>query len=58
MTAQVVDIHDFLPTSVSVFHDEPCPVVVLPVIRIERCPDGRQTNLEDAPAELPCDVEG
>ncbi|MDE2101682.1 MAG: hypothetical protein KGL39_30835 [Patescibacteria group bacterium] len=53
MTAQVVDIHDFLSTATPAHHDDPCPVVTLPTIRVERCPTDR-TETDEA---FPCDSE-
>lgn len=41
MSAAVLDIHDFMPATVSppARHEEPCVVIVLPVVRIERVRD-------------------
>lgn len=54
MTAKIVDIHDYLSMlPPDEHHDEPCPVIVLPTIRVEKCPHGHH----DAHDDLPSDVQ-
>lgn len=46
MSADVLDIHDFLPAMIDppAVRDEPATVIILPVIRIERAPAEKMTE--------------
>ena len=55
MTERPVYLPDYMSLSAPVeWHEEPAKVITLPVIRIERAPDG---NPRKYPDEIPSDVE-